>query len=209
MIDYIKRSVYEGEWINDFQEGKGEESYDDGSKYIGYFSKGEKSGKGKLILKNGISYYEGEFLNDKLHGKGMFKWNKNKCYHGEWNNNEICGYGVLEEGDTIHVGYFDKDTKWGYGATKYLNSNVIILGKWENGELDGLGIIFLGDWRNSENEKLFCIEKGKIIKKEQNDDTINGFKKREDYLNMKKLFINKFVDEFNEKRVDNIIFNFE
>ena len=209
-VDLLKHSTYEGEWVNDLQDGKGEEQYEDGSKYVGMFSKGEKSGIGKLTLKNG-NYYEGEFLNDKLHGNGTFIWDKNKNYKGEWNNNEICGYGIMEDENSKHVGYFDKDTKWGLGATMYKGSRVIILGKWENGELDGIGILYNGDWREEKNEKIFIASKGKIVQRDIREDMKNNIRGKEEYINMKKLFVSKLYNDLCDikEEKDNIIFNFD
>ncbi|MCQ2818760.1 MAG: hypothetical protein MJ252_15950, partial [archaeon] len=51
---------YKGYWLNDKQNGPGEEHYADGSFYIGNFINGEKNEKGKLFWPNGNSY-EGEF----------------------------------------------------------------------------------------------------------------------------------------------------
>ena len=55
-------SKYQGEWVNDSQHGKGEESWNNGqTKYIGQFYKGKKNGKGRFEWEDG-SFYDGDFV---------------------------------------------------------------------------------------------------------------------------------------------------
>lgn len=69
------RNIYCGDWVNGHQEGYGVSNFPF-QNYEGYFIKGKRSGKGKLILifdnnKRGIYTYEGEFSNNKKHGNGL------------------------------------------------------------------------------------------------------------------------------------------
>jgi hypothetical protein len=48
--------MYKGEWMNGMMNGKGEFTYPDGRKYIGYFINDKKEGKGEFIWNEGITY---------------------------------------------------------------------------------------------------------------------------------------------------------
>ena len=65
--------IYEGEWLDDYRDGKG-----------------------KLTSKDGI--YEGEFKKNLRHGKGKYTWisgdRKGAEYEGEWKNDNREGKGV-------------------------------------------------------------------------------------------------------------------
>ena len=61
-------SFYIGEWKDNYQEGKGKESWPDGTFYEGDYKNGKKWGEGKLILPDG-SIYEGQFKDGEVNGK--------------------------------------------------------------------------------------------------------------------------------------------
>ena len=58
-------TVYEGEWKNDVQDGKGKMKWAEGD------------------------YYEGEFKNNMVHGEGTMKYATGVVYSGKWKNNEF------------------------------------------------------------------------------------------------------------------------
>lgn len=59
--------VYEGDWVNGFQQGFGIEKCYDNCVYIGTYERGLKHGVGSYSWSDG-SVYEGEWLNDKFDG---------------------------------------------------------------------------------------------------------------------------------------------
>ncbi len=74
--------MYEGQWTEDLQDGKGALSWEFGSKkYEGDFSKGKRTGKG--VYESTKIHYEGDFIDGKFHGEGSKSVKeKNKTYKG-------------------------------------------------------------------------------------------------------------------------------
>lgn len=58
---------YSGSWLNDLQNGEGNETWEDGSEYIGLFENGKKENFGKYTWKEGSSYL-GEWKDNKING---------------------------------------------------------------------------------------------------------------------------------------------
>lgn len=63
-FDNQQKSIYKGEWLENQQHGEGIEIWKNTKikRYIGDFNQGEKTGKGRLEMKDG-SYIEGNFIN--------------------------------------------------------------------------------------------------------------------------------------------------
>lgn len=77
-----KGSLYDGQWVDDLQEGKGTEIWDYNKiKYTGDFSEGKKSGQGKFEFEG--STYEGDFVDGQFHGQGKYYFaDSGKIYDG-------------------------------------------------------------------------------------------------------------------------------
>ena len=71
--DSNNHSIYFGEWdfSKNVKHGRGVQYFEEGAKYIGYFTQNRANIKGKLIHSDG-DIYEGEWLNDKPNGKGKY-----------------------------------------------------------------------------------------------------------------------------------------
>ena len=65
-------SIYEGEYKNGKENGKGKLYYNGYLLYEGEFKNGKANGKGKKFDNYGKLVFEGEFLNDKPYGQGKF-----------------------------------------------------------------------------------------------------------------------------------------
>ena len=70
LVDKDGNIIYEGDFVNDYYEGKGKLVYEEGVYYIGQFLKGERHGKGILYYKNGNIKYEGDFVHNKKEAMG-------------------------------------------------------------------------------------------------------------------------------------------
>ena len=66
MDEFIKSS-YEGDMVEDFYHGNGKYTFEDGTIFIGSFSKGHFHGKGKLTYSNG-NWIEGEWIEGQMNG---------------------------------------------------------------------------------------------------------------------------------------------
>lgn len=75
---------YEGNFMNNFFNGKGKYTFNDGSIYEGDFDSGYKSGTGKFTKKDEF-IYEGSWSNNFPHGFGTFTYN-NIIIKGIWRN---------------------------------------------------------------------------------------------------------------------------
>lgn len=118
------------------------EVYEDGSKYSGEFSEGEKDGFGKLTYSDG-TYYEGQFKNNVIEGEGVFH-GRNHRYEGGWQNGKMHGAGKSEwlddDGNTVasYIGEYNNGIKEGFG--EYTDSKgVTYKADWVNGEINERG----------------------------------------------------------------------
>ena len=77
---YIKRLLFEGEYLNGKRNGKGKEYNDYGELiFEGEYLNGEINGKGKEYFDDKL-IFEGEYLNGKRNGKGKkYYMNVNHC----------------------------------------------------------------------------------------------------------------------------------
>lgn len=212
LTDFIKNYQYEGEFKDDLKNGYGIEKYSDGSIYKGQFKDNFKEGKGKLTIKdkeNNKIEYIGEFKKDKLYGKGIINWSDKKQYFGELNNNEISGFGILKDEKSQYIGFFKNDKKNGYGATFYPDQNFVVLGYWENNNIEGITIIFsikeniLGreneeynDNIDNKNEKIINMSNGEIVNMNINEEELNQIRRSENYKELIKIYKFKFLKEY-------------
>ena len=96
---------YEGEFYNNYFNGKGKYIYNNGSSYEGDFEYGLKNGKGIYKNKNDDYIYEGDWANNKPHGFGKF-YNKDYIIKGVWRNGISVEIYDFEKGDPNN---FDKN----------------------------------------------------------------------------------------------------
>lgn len=77
---YLK---YEGEWIvgTTIREGKGRQTFKDGSMYEGWLKNDKAEGRGRLIHSDG-DIYEGQWMSDMAHGFGLYKHSDGASYEG-------------------------------------------------------------------------------------------------------------------------------
>ena len=74
---------YIGEWLVNFKirEGRGCQTWPDGSLYEGYWKENKTTGKGRLIHADG-DVYEGDWFDDKAHGFGVYTHLDGAKYEG-------------------------------------------------------------------------------------------------------------------------------
>ncbi|CAG9312123.1 unnamed protein product [Blepharisma stoltei] len=88
--------VYKGNGIYIFDIKEGEKDYfgvsffENGEKYVGYFTSGDKENTLGLYFWNNDKWYFGNWNNGYAHGNGFY-YNKNETYQGEIKWNEIKG----------------------------------------------------------------------------------------------------------------------
>jgi hypothetical protein len=64
--------MFEGNYINDKEEGNGKYIWEDGKYYIGQEKNGLRNGKGTMYYSNGKIKYEGDWINDEFVGKQYY-----------------------------------------------------------------------------------------------------------------------------------------
>ena len=90
-----------------------EETWWDGSKYVGDQRDGEMHGQGTYTQMDG-TIYVGLFKNGLRHGYGTYTWSDGSEYIGEWLDNEENGPGIFTQADgEVFEGF------WENGEFKY------------------------------------------------------------------------------------------
>jgi hypothetical protein len=125
-------AVYEGEFKNGKEDGKGTETYRHGNVYSGTFKNGVYEGEGTEKIQNGATY-SGEFKNGVYEGEGTFTYINGDTYKGS----------------------FKGGKRNGHGTYTYIEDNVKIEGTWLNNETIGKrkltfpdGSERIGNWIN-------------------------------------------------------------
>jgi hypothetical protein len=152
---------YDGEVnYNGDEHGYGTFVWDNGDKYVGYFSYRKFSGQGTYYYASGAKYV-GQWANDLKNGKGTMYFKNGNVYEGNWVNDKENGFGK----ETYQWGYYEgqwKDGTW-YGKGKeYHNKN---------------GTTYEGIWNGTDNGTNITktlngrTAKGQIINKDFVADT--------------------------------------
>ena len=199
-LDYSDGRKYVGELVNGKPHGRGTMYFKNHSEqkpnyYVGFFEKGQFSGKGKLyetFFDGKTSCYEGEFKKNYPHGYGtQFYENRNAYACGKFNYGELNGLAELYEftpgielviGKTkdftpcgkTHFFYTNGEQymgkckgfyKHGKGIYYFVNGD-ILFGKFKNDVLNGKALLNCFE----DNSIYKCIYRnGKQISKEKID----------------------------------------
>ncbi|XP_018336213.1 radial spoke head 1 homolog [Agrilus planipennis] len=145
-------------------EGEGEEVYPYGEYEGGRDENLDRHGWGSALLPNG-DIYEGEYRHGKRMGKGLYCFRNGARYNGEWRKGLKHGQGEFIYPDGArYIGHWRKDFKHGQGSYYYPNGdtyegawfrgfrhglgtytykkiNITHFGMWNNGRMEGSGII--------------------------------------------------------------------
>jgi hypothetical protein len=132
---------YEGNWKEDYIDGKGILKLINKWTYQGEFMRNKKHGQGEIIYMSGARY-KGQFQNDVKHGEGTMFWrNPNEIYRGQWRDNKLEGFGVY-----IYQNNFSMN--------KLLKNHY--RGFFKDGQRDGIGVhfysdgsVYLGEWKQN------------------------------------------------------------
>lgn len=97
VIEHLGREYYKGQLAEGLYQGAGHLIAMNGDEYIGAFSRGEKSGYGKMVYAHSGNTYEGEWLENKHHGQGKLTEAKTgNVFEGGWKNGKKSGEFVLK-----------------------------------------------------------------------------------------------------------------
>lgn len=116
--------LYDGDWVNDKQEGRGTMRYSDGSVYVGQWRDGKR---------NGIGTYSTKLLNEPDESKY-------EKYDGEWVADRKQGRGLSITPGGKYEGTFKDDRYNGLGLLT-LADGTVLEGRWLMGSLEGRCVI--------------------------------------------------------------------
>ena len=171
----------------DCTNGYGTETYSDGSKYVGEWSRTQYL-EGTYTYADG-STYVGEWKDGKGHGQGTSTWASGNKYVGEWKDGEQHGQGTLTfaSGDK-YVGEFKDGEEHGQGTSTWASGNKYV-GEFKYGKGHGQGTLTFADgtvdngiWKDSELVERNNI-KTQIVKKEPKKKTSDDLVKQLKDLN--------------------------
>ena len=181
-------AIFIGEWnYKNERHGKGQQTWNDGSKYEGYWKSDKANGRGRLIHGDGDIYegewvddkahgfgvylhtdgakYEGGWVNDKQHGMGKEEWPDGSNYEGEYFNGQKHGKGrfVWSDGST-YEGEFNSNDIHGTGKYSWIDGRVY-LGSWQLNTMHGKGEFswpdgrkYIGEYVDDKKEGFGCFE---------------------------------------------------
>ena len=146
--DGVDKSIYEGEWLHNSKQGKGEYRCISGNwTYSGEWDFNQRSGWG--VLKSGI----------------LPSMPSRRCeytYEGDWNYGFKHGNGVYSSHEETYVGEWLRGERHGKGTCTQADGSMYS-GGWVNGERHGEavctktdGTSFVGEWLNG---KLYRVTK--------------------------------------------------
>ena len=160
--------------------------------FEGYYSNGERNGKGKEYLDNGNLKFEGVYLNGKqwtgkgynrnneliyelIKGKGYIKdygYFGKLIFEGEYMNGVKNGKGIeYLDGEINFEGEYKNGEKNGKGKEYFHNKKLIFEGEYKNGKRNGIGkeynrlsgeILFEGEFLYGHKIKGKEYDKGKV-----------------------------------------------
>eukprot|EP00111_Clytia_hemisphaerica_P024307 TCONS_00071687-protein len=151
-----RQATYVGMWMSGQPHGRGRMNWEDGMWYEGEFVQGRFEGFGQMFFpKNATNLtektYEGEWKEGKMFGYGKMNYGQNEEYTGYFKENARHGHGTLKYSsnktslDTIYVGDWINDMKFGYGVIDYIIRGEKYMGMWSNDQRQGFGVVVTVD----------------------------------------------------------------
>lgn len=122
-----KKISYEGETDDKgFKDGRGVQTWPDGTTYEGHWKNGKANGRGRLIHAEG-DVQEVDWVDGKAEGKGFYRHADGSMYDGGWKDDKQHGYGSesFPDGSTYVGQYFDGE-KHGQGKFVWKNGDVYV-----------------------------------------------------------------------------------
>jgi len=137
-------------------------NYPNGNHYEGDCLNNKENGKGVLVYYNG-DRYEGAFVSGNLNGNGIYSWDTGDRYEGEWKNNKQNGQGIMTwvNGDRYEGNHIDGEEN-GKGVLTKRNGDRQE-GEWVGGKLNGHCLYISIDGHRYEGNCLNGLQNGKGV----------------------------------------------
>jgi len=130
---------YEGEFKDDFINGRGKYIFPNGTVYDGEWKKGNRHGLGTFVCADGT--YIGQWRDGKKNGQCEWKQHDGTTYNGEWVDDKIHGRGTwVDVHGNTYVGEWTDDCGCiqGHGEKRFANGDVYT-GDIKDGKMHGRG----------------------------------------------------------------------
>merc|ERR1719221_2471598 len=121
----------------------GEETYEDGSTYVGQLTAGnpgQRNGRG--VWTSPSEQYSGQWCNDQRNGQGRQTWQDGRVFEGQFKDGKFDGHGRMEwhmpTGLMVYEGQYVDDLKHGSGRYVWPDNRVYD-GQWQRGQRGGRG----------------------------------------------------------------------
>jgi hypothetical protein len=89
-VKYGDLSIYQGDWVNGFEEGSGQLSFSNGDIFKGGFKRGLFHSRGRIFFANGDTF-RGSFLKGKKHGAGKYTFADGDVFEAFYQNGKLEG----------------------------------------------------------------------------------------------------------------------
>ena len=130
-------SRYVGDFSSGEITGKGKKIWDDGRQYEGEWLLGEMHGKGTWISADGKEKYEGYFVDNRRNGGGILRTQSGDVYAGSFAHHKFNGYGIYHSHfEYVIEGNFLSGILNGY-AKVHWKDKAIYNGEFSNGIFSG------------------------------------------------------------------------
>jgi len=123
---FLRKTQYEGQWVDAKMDGYGIYITVNGNKYIGQWKQNKREGRGEFLLTDGLSF-KGYWVNDKL-----------TCNDGYIQYNELKN---LVQNKIVD--YAQNSQQFSKSVQEYLASGISYEGSISDGKINGNGIITL------------------------------------------------------------------
>jgi len=133
-----------------------EETYEDGSTYVGQVQSGKRHGHG--VWTSPSEQYSGQWTRDQRDGQGRQAWSDGRLYEGQFADGKFHGQGRMEwhtpNGLMVYEGQYVTDVKHGHGVYKWPDGRCYD-GQWVQGKRSGqatylnlMGEVKRGIWKD-------------------------------------------------------------